>query len=108
MVRSKERSNMVLAMLTIAISAVVLVFYLVKTNNYGGWTSGPRWFFWLIPLWLLALVPAADWLGNLRWGRGLAYGCLGLSVLSASYPVWNPWRHPSLYNLLEYLNLIRY
>ena len=36
-------------------------------------------------------------------GRGFGYGLLGLSVLSASYPAWNPWRHPWIYNLMESL-----
>jgi hypothetical protein len=98
----------VLAWLTPAVSLLVLAFYLVKSNNYGGWTSGPRWFFWLIPLWLLLLVPAADRLARWRWGRTTAAVLLGLSALHVHYPAWNPWRHPSLYNLLEYWQMIRY
>ena len=78
------------------------------TNNYGGNSSGPRWLFWLTPFWLLTMLPAADWLAGRRWGRGLACLLLAVSVLSASYPTWNPWRHPWLYNLLEYLNLVHY
>lgn len=105
---STDRCWRIIACLTLVLSSAVFVFYLLKSNNYGGWTSGPRWFFWLIPLWLLALLPAADILGVSRSRRVVGYALLGLSVLSASYPVWNPWRHPSLYNLLEYLNVIRY
>jgi hypothetical protein len=90
--------------LTAAVTVVVLGFYLVVRNdrNYGGWTSGPRWFFWLTPLWLLCLVPAADWLARRRWGRGLAVAFLAVSAFSASYPVWNPWRHPWLYQWMEF------
>jgi len=33
---------------------------------------------------------------------------LALSVLSVSYPAWNPWRHPWIYNLLEALDRIKY
>ncbi len=97
-------------LLTLAIVAFYLlyVYYVRETRNYGGWTSGPRWFFWLTPFWLLAMVPAADWLGRHRLGRGLGYLALGVSCLSAAYPAWNPWRHPWLYNLLESLDLIRY
>src|SRR5262249_188660 len=71
----------------------VILFYVgyVSHGNYGGWTSGARWLIWLTPLWLVALVPAADWLSGRRWGRGVAYVLLALSVLSASYPAWNPW-----------------
>ena len=37
----------------VAVSVVVFGFYVWKSNNYGGFTSGPRWLFWLVPLWLL-------------------------------------------------------
>ena len=57
-----------------------------RSANYGGMTSGPRWFFWLIPLWLVALIPAADWSAH-NWRRkGLIIVLLFFSVLSASYP----------------------
>jgi hypothetical protein len=91
-----------LPLLALGLTLWLLGFYLKQTQsyNFGGWTSGPRWFFWLTPLWLLAMVPAADALGRWRWGRGLGYVLLALSALSVSYPAWNPWRHPWLYNLM--------
>ena len=86
-----------------AVSLVVFVFYafVVSTANYGGWTNGPRWLLWLTPLWLFAALPAADWLGRRRWGRVLCLALLALSVLSASYAAWNPWRHPWIYHAME-------
>jgi hypothetical protein len=97
-------------LMTLAVSAVVTVFFAwwVGTANYGGWTSGPRWFFWLTPLWLLAMLPAVERLGQHCWGRLLTYVLLGVSVFSAAYPAINPWRHPWLYQLLEYLGFVRY
>ena len=59
--------------------------------------------FWLAPLWLLTMLPMADVLARRRWTRGLALVLLALSVLSASYPTWNPWTHPWLMNLSQYL-----
>ena len=53
---------------SLAVSLVVLGFYLVKTSNYGGVTSGPRWFLWLTPLWLVAMSPAVERLWRYRWG----------------------------------------
>jgi hypothetical protein len=78
-------------------------FYLLKSDNYGGWTSGLRWVIWLSPLWLLCMLTIADRLGGSRWGRGLAYALLALSIVSVSFPAWNPWRHPWIYQLMEAL-----
>jgi hypothetical protein len=94
--------------MTLAVSVVVIGFYVVRTNNYGGSTSGPRWLFWLTPLWLLALPPAADRLAPSRWGRGLAAVLLGLSVLSVFYPAANPWRSPWIMQLVEFNGCLRY
>jgi hypothetical protein len=96
------------AAFTVVLSVLVVGFYLVKTINYGGWTAGPRWLLWLTPLWLLTLLPVADRLGRSRGGRVLLYLLLGLSVLSASYPAWNPWRHPWIYTFMESQGLIPY
>ena len=83
-------------LMTAVVSAVVVGFYLTRTQsyNYGGNTSGPRWLFWLIPLWLVCGLSAADWLGRRRWGGLVAALLLGVSALSAFYPAWNPWRSP--------------
>jgi hypothetical protein len=91
----------VLFPMTLLLTVVVVGFYLVKTDNYGGWTNGLRWLMWLTPLWLLVMVPVADHLGGCRWGRGLAYLLLAVSIISVSYRSWNPWRHPWLYELFE-------
>jgi hypothetical protein len=94
--------------LTPLVLAVVVAFYIWRTNNYGGWSSGPRWLFWLTPLLLFALVPAADKLGVSRAGRGFAYLCLGASAFSAAFPWNNPWRHPWLYQWAEYMDWVHY
>jgi hypothetical protein len=94
----------------LVVSVVVFIFYAfwVETANYGGWTSAPRWLLWLTPLWLAAMFPAADRLGRRRWGRALCVVLLVLSAASAAYPAWNPWRHPWLYNWMEYNRWIDY
>src|SRR5262249_34417921 len=68
------------SVLALVLTIVVVGFYVYETNNYGGWTNGPRWLMWLTPLWLLALLPAVDRLAERRWTRGLAYILLGFSV----------------------------
>lgn len=100
----------VFAAMTLVISVTVFCFYLTRTQsyNYGGNTSGPRWLFWLIPLWVLALPPAADRLAKSAGGRLLCAVLLGFGVLSAFYPAWNPWRSPWLMQLMEYNGWVRY
>jgi hypothetical protein len=99
-------------LLTLFVTVVVVGFYIGWVNdrnrNYGGWTSGLRWLLWLTPLWLITMLPVADWLAGRRWGRGLAYLVLGLSVLSVSYPAWNPWRHPWIYDFMQAHGWINY
>jgi hypothetical protein len=89
------------------VSAICLVFYLGLqpqiNRNYGGMSSGLRWMFWFTPLWLLPMLPAADFLAQRRWTRGLALVLLAISVASVSYPTWNPWTHPWLLNFLDYV-----
>ncbi len=101
-----------LAALIAAVTVVCVGFYLFVVppldRNYGGMTSGLRWVFWLAPLWLLAVLPAADWMASRRWGRGVAYVLLLLSALSASYPVWNPWTHPWLTNFFIYMGWTKF
>ncbi|MBI3863598.1 MAG: hypothetical protein HY290_17040 [Planctomycetia bacterium] len=81
----------------------VLAFYLAQTHsyNYGGTTSGLRWAFWLIPLWLVGLVPALDAWGNRRWFRIVCVVLLAVSVFSATVPRNNPWQHPWLMNVMQ-------
>jgi hypothetical protein len=101
-----------LALLTLFLTVVVLAFYILivqdRNRNYGGWTNGARWLIWLTPFWLLTMQPVADWLSPRRWGRGLAYALLAVSVFTASYQAWNPWRQPWLYYWLEALDCIHY
>lgn len=92
----------------VLVSAVVFGFYLARTDNYGGWTSGPRWLIWLTPIWLLAWQPAADRCESSRLGRALGLVAVAVSVFSCTYPAWNPWRHPWLYQLMESQGWIRY
>ncbi|MDA0970132.1 MAG: hypothetical protein O3A60_06820, partial [Planctomycetota bacterium] len=88
-----------------AISLTVMAFYLTRSpedRNYGGVCSGFRWVFWLAPLWVAAVVPAADAVSRSRSGRALAASLLGFSALSVAYPTWNPWIHPWIFEWMSY------
>jgi hypothetical protein len=103
---SADRNRQLLAALTAAIAVVCLTFYIgylpLTERNYGGMTSGFRWMFWCAPLWLVVMIPAADRLGRSTAGQVLASVLLTFSVLSASYPTWNPWTHPWIYHWLAW------
>jgi hypothetical protein len=97
-----------LAACTALLSLVVIGYYIYKSDNYGGWSNGPRWLMWLSPLWLLTLLPVVDGLGRRRGGRVACLALLALSVLSAHYWDWNPWRHPWIYNWMDSRGWIPY
>jgi hypothetical protein len=94
--------------LFVAVSVIVIGFYLVATDNYGGWTCGPRWLIWLTPIWLVTLLPTVDRIAPYHFGRVFAGGLLAVSVVSTCYPLVNPWRHPWLYRLMENAGWIHY
>ena len=100
-----DRRYWCLSTIILLTSIVVFTFYMqqpLNERNYGGMTSALRWLFWLAPLWSVALVAAADWFSRNGFLRAIALMCLVVSVMSAAYPVWNPWTMPWTYNLLEY------
>jgi len=106
LVRPSAPKQRHLAVLIAAVSAACLAFYLgvvgQEDRNYGGMTCGLRWSFWLIPMWLVAVLPAADLAARRPWSRAVVLALLAWSALSAAYPTWNPWTHPWLYDFMEY------
>ena len=91
-----------LGLMGLALTAVVFTFYLMRPEidrNYGGVTSGLRWMFWLIPIWLVAMVPIVDSISKTTLGKFFCLGLLLLSIVSAMYSIQNPWVHPWLYEL---------
>jgi hypothetical protein len=72
-----------------------------ENRNYGGNTSGFRWVFWLAPLWLVALLPAADAFSRNRGLRIMGNALLMVSIFSATYPIWNPWCNPWIVDLIQ-------
>ena len=94
-----------LALMIIALSMIVYVFYLFRPQvdrNYGGMCCGLRWMFWFIPLWSVPLVTAVDRLSRFAVGRWLCLILLAVSVVSVVYP-WNPWSQPWIYQLMAWL-----
>jgi hypothetical protein len=100
----------ILSLITLLVTAVVLGFYLTRTQsyNYGGNTSGLRWLFWLIPLWVLPLARVNERFLLRRSGALLMCAFLALGVLAVYYPAMNPWRSPWLLQALEKLGWVNY
>jgi hypothetical protein len=69
----------------------------IEDRNYGGMTSAFRWVFWLTPLWIVTMLPAADATARSRTWRIFCAVLLAVSALSAAYPR-NPWSHPWIRN----------
>ena len=81
------------ALLGLFVTLVCMAFYIWwpgVDRNYGGNASAFRWVFWLAPLWLVLMLPAADLMARRRRSRGLALLLLAASALSCHYPTWNP------------------
>jgi hypothetical protein len=102
--RSTFRLLMQIIWLTVLLTSVVIAFYVLRTSDYGGETTGPRWLFWLTPLLLISSLPVAETLGESKAGRILAGLMLIVSVLSASYHATHPWSYPWPYDLICYID----
>ena len=98
----------ILAMLTVALTAMTFVFYVIRTEGYGGKTAGARWFFWLVPLWLLTMLPEADRWALDRRRRRIAGVLLAMSVATASYALANPWQPSWLLELFRRWGIVAY
>jgi hypothetical protein len=104
-------THRVLSVTALVTTIVVVAFYLTRPQldrNYGGGTCCLRWLIWLTPLWLITLLPAADWLSQNRWGRALCIALLIVSVFSATYAAGNPWSHPWIFDYWTAMGWIDY
>ncbi|MGI8979768.1 MAG: hypothetical protein ACR2FY_11140 [Pirellulaceae bacterium] len=109
--RSPNRSLAGLVLMIAGLTVIVLLFYFTRPQidrNYSGFSTCLRWLLWLVPLWLLIMLPAADRLAVSRLGRGAAVVLLAVSALSASYGSMNPWTHPWIFDYWTYLQWIDY
>lgn len=97
-----------LAALTLTLTVTTFVFYVIRTDTYGGKTVGPRWLFWLVPLWLLMMLPEADRWASSRRRRWIAGLLLLISVATASYALDNPWQWSPLLTVFRRAGLVSY
>jgi hypothetical protein len=97
------------ALLVSFLTVLLLVFYtfFAGQRNYGGATSGLRWLFWLIPLWLLFLPAGLEAVRRPKL-RVLPGILLAVSVMSAFYAARNPWSRPWIHQWLSSMGWIGY
>jgi hypothetical protein len=108
--RSRGNPLRAFAALSAFLTLLLLVFYtfFAGNRNYGGMCCGLRWFFWLIPLWLMLLPEGLRGKTAHRWFRGMALGFLLISATSVFYCARNPWSRPWLHQYLYYKQWIKY
>jgi hypothetical protein len=96
--------------LSAGLTVIVVGFYLTRTQNYnyGGNTAGLRWIFWLIPLWLVACVPALDACAGRSSLQMMSAALLAATTFSSWYPIDNPWQNPWLFRVMERWGWIDY
>lgn len=89
-------------MLSVGLTGLVLGFYLTKTDNYnyGGVSVALRWMLWLIPLWIVSMIPLINLWGNTIWFRWLSIPLVAISIFSAWHPQNAPWTQPWLFHVL--------
>jgi hypothetical protein len=90
----RSHTRPLLAFFVLAATAIVVCFYTFVTSeskNYGGAPQGPRWLFWLIPLWLAMLPPGVALLSRSWITRPILYILLAVSVFSAGFALRQPW-----------------
>jgi hypothetical protein len=94
----------------LGLTVVVFGFFMTRTENYnyGGVSVALRWLLWLVPFWLLAIVPLLEAWQPARWGRGVCLVLLCASTFSAWYPLDGPWKHPWLFNMMSDAGWIDY
>lgn len=105
--QSPERRRFAIAL--VLTSFACLAFYLffldVRQRNYGGTTVAFRQLLWLHPIWLIASVPVLERILLNRYGRWIFGFCALVSMVSVSYPTWNPWSQNWIWNLMVWWNI---
>lgn len=104
------RSRWWLTAAIIVATLVCLAFYISRPlidRNYGGVSSSFRWMLWFAPLWIWALLPAAQACGAIRWGRWLLVVLIAGSVFSVAISLESPWQHPWIYRYVNFLGWLK-
>jgi hypothetical protein len=80
-------------------SLVLVLYYLLTTNNYGGWCYGIRWFVPLLPMLLFFLYPFFEKYDHKR--ANLFWVLLCVSTIIAFVGAIDPWTLSAIDNFRE-------
>lgn len=75
-------------------SAVLVLYYLLATNNYGGWSYSIRWFVPLLPLLFFFVYPCFESYGPARARQFRVLLCIAIVI--AFVGAIDPWSHRDL------------
>jgi len=78
-----------LARAVMGASLVYVLYFVLFTDNYGGYAYSPRWL--LIPVPVLAMFPVLEPFRLSRWQGGLLGALAALSLFSGYQGALNPW-----------------
>lgn len=105
--KQNDQRNFAIAitLTSLACLAFYLFFLDVRQRNYGGTTVAFRQLLWLHPIWLIASIPVLERILVSRFGRWVFALCALVSMVSVSYPTWNPWSQNWIWNLMIWWNM---
>ena len=96
----------------VSLTFVNFAFLFITSSNYGGVCQGPRWFFWLIPFWLLFLPHGLEATGRRRGMKVIIIVAVIWSIYSVVFAMVGetagPWSRSWLHHLMHTAGLVKY
>lgn len=87
-------------------SALLILTYVLLTQNYGGWGYGIRWFVPIVPLLHIYLFDVKSILRT-HFQIKLFWGLVGYSLVIAMIGLINPWSNANLHRIPILANLMQ-
>jgi hypothetical protein len=88
----------------IFLTIINCAFVFSTTHDYAGTCQGPRWFMWLIPIWLFCMPPITERLSRSTLGKCVLFESLVWSFGSVCYATFaspsGPWSVSWLHQLM--------
>jgi len=96
----------------IFLTVINCAFIFLTTHDYGGRCQGPRWFMWLMPIWLFCMPPVTQRLSCSILGKWVLVQSLFWSFGSVCYAIFaspsGPWSVSWLHQLMRNSHLTNY